>query len=59
MYNHLFFELYGGSNVFTRTWSTNYAHTKILDFFGFEEMARLVGDRGNGIDTVYFSKKQV
>lgn len=59
MYNHLFFELYGGSNVFTRTWSTNYAHTKILNFFDFEEIARLVGDRGNGIDTVYFLKKQV
>lgn len=59
LYSHLFFNLYSNSNIYTRTWSTNYAHTKILDFFGFEEIARLKDDRGNGIDTVYFSKKQV
>ena len=55
MYDHLFNELYPTYSVFTRTWSTNVAHTKILSRFGFEEFFRKPNDRGAGIDTVYFS----
>jgi len=56
MYEYLFKE-YENSNVFTRTWSTNEAHIKILSGFGFETMLVLKNDRGNGIDTIYFKKR--
>ena len=56
MYEYLFKE-YENSNVFTRTWSTNEAHIKILSGFGFETMLALKNDRGNGIDTIYFKKR--
>lgn len=55
MYDLLFNKLYSSCNIFTRTWSTNVAHTKILSRFGFEELHRKKDDRGAGIDTVYFS----
>ena len=55
MYEFLFNE-YKNANVFTRTWSTNEAHIKILLGFGFETIKVLKNDRGNGIDTVYFKK---
>lgn len=55
MYENLF-EKYENVNIFTRTWSTNEAHIKILSKFGFETMSVLKNDRGNGIDTVYFKK---
>ncbi len=55
MYEILFAE-YENVNVFTRTWSTNEAHIKILSKFGFETMLVLKNDRGNGIDTIYFKK---
>ncbi|MBR2897410.1 MAG: GNAT family N-acetyltransferase [Oscillospiraceae bacterium] len=55
MYEVLFAE-YEHANVFTRTWSTNEAHIKILSKFGFETMLVLKNHRGNGIDTVYFKK---
>lgn len=55
MYEFLFNE-YKDYNVFTRTWSTNYAHIKILSKFGFEILTVLENDRGKGIDTVYFKK---
>lgn len=55
MYEILFAE-YENSNVFTRTWSTNEAHIKILSKFGFETMLVLKNHRGNGIDTIYFKK---
>lgn len=42
-------------NIFTRTWSTNFAHIGILKKFNFTEMHRIPNDRGEGIDTVYFS----
>jgi len=58
LYAHLFNELYPDKSIFTRTWSTNLAHIKILDYFSFEEIARLENDRGNGIDTVYFAKRK-
>lgn len=44
--------------VFTRTWHTNAAHIRILDFFGFETLAVLKDHRGPGIDTVYFKLTQ-
>lgn len=47
--------------IFTRTWSTNTSHTRILKSMSFNEHCYLVGDRGEGIDTVYYrfkSKKQ-
>ncbi len=55
MYEILFKE-YENANVFTRTWSTNAAHIRILSKFGFEEIHVLKNDRGKGIDTVYFKK---
>lgn len=53
LYAHLF-EAYQPAPVFTRTWHTNAAHIRILDFFGFETLAVLKDHRGAGIDTVYF-----
>ena len=58
MYSYLFSELYPERNVFTRTWSTNFAHIKILSYFGFSEMLRKENDRGEGIDTVYFKRNR-
>ena len=56
MYAHLFDALYPHVNLFTRTWSTNLAHLKILERFGFSLVKRIENDRGAGIDTVYFGK---
>ena len=55
MYGFLF-EQYKTANAFTRTWSTNEAHIRILSKFGFETMHVLKNDRGTGVDTVYFKK---
>lgn len=52
------FDLYSHASVFTRTWSTNIPHIKILDKFDFETIATLKNDRGEGIDTVYFAKRR-
>ncbi len=57
MYEFLF-KKYQNSNVFTRTWSTNSAHIKILSKFNFETFLVLKDDRGKGIDTVYFKKSK-
>ena len=59
MYAHLFDTLYPGVNLFTRTWSTNAAHLKILESFGFSLIKRIENDRGEGVDTVYFGKERV
>lgn len=56
MYEHLFFNLYPDCRIYTRTWSTNAAHIKILSDFGITEFHRIKNDRGEGIDTVYFTK---
>ena len=56
LYSYLFYELYKGIPIFTRTWSTNFAHLKILDFFGFTPIHRIPNHRGEGIDTIYFKK---
>jgi ribosomal protein S18 acetylase RimI-like enzyme len=55
MYEKLFAE-YARSNIFTRTWSTNHAHIKILTKFGFETLTVLKNHRGEGVDTIYFKK---
>ena len=55
MYASLF-EEYKDVNIFTRTWSTNMAHIKILSKFDFEKMSVIENDRGEGIDKVYFKK---
>ena len=52
------FDIYKDSSIFTRTWSTNIAHIKILSKFDFEPIAILENDRGEGIDTVYFAKRR-
>lgn len=56
MYDILF-EEYKNVNIFTRTWSTNGAHIKILGKYGFDLICRIENDRGEGIDTVYFAKR--
>lgn len=58
MYAYLFSEIYSERSIFTRTWSTNAAHTKILKNFGFSEFLRKKNDRGLGIDTVYLKKEK-
>lgn len=57
LYTHLF-DAYKPVPVFTRTWSTNIAHIRILDFFGFETLEILKDHRGPGIDTIYFKLSQ-
>ena len=52
------FDIYADSSIFTRTWSTNIPHIKILSKFDFETIATLKNDRGEGIDTVYFAKRR-
>ena len=52
------FDTYRPAAVFTRTWSTNAVHIRILDFFGFETIKILPDHRGPGIDTVYFKLTQ-
>lgn len=57
LYTQLF-GTYKPAPVFTRTWSTNAAHLRILQFFGFETVKILPNHRGPGIDTVYFKLDQ-
>lgn len=42
--------------IFTRTWSTNAAHIRVLAKYDFRPTAVLKDHRGAGIDTVYFKK---
>ncbi len=56
MYDHLFDVVYPYHSLFTRTWSTNFAHSSILKKYGFSEIHRIENDRGDNIDTVYFGK---
>ncbi len=57
MYEKLFDE-FKYFNVFTRTWSSNISHIKILSKFNFETFKVIKDDRGKGIDTVYFKKNK-
>ncbi|MFB6109037.1 MAG: GNAT family N-acetyltransferase [Haloplanus sp.] len=41
--------------VTTKTWSTNHAHLRVLDKHGFDCVARVEDDRGDGVDTVYYA----
>ena len=41
-------------HIFTRTWSTNIGHLKILQTLNFEQIVSIKNDRGVGIDTVYY-----
>ena len=45
-----------GKSIYTRTWSTNYNHIKILDKLDFSLSHLIKDERGLGIDTVYFLK---
>ena len=56
IYDYLFNTAFPDRPFYTRTWSTNVAHTKILSRFGFSEIKRIANDRGKGIDTVYYMK---
>ena len=58
MYDYILNTLYPERNIFTRTWSTNLAHIKILAGFDFCEMKRIDNDRGDGTDTVYYTLKR-
>lgn len=42
--------------IITRTWSTNDSHLKILQDLGFHVLVKIIGDRGNGISTMYYRK---
>lgn len=52
------FDAYKPNPVFTRTWSTNVPHLRILDGFGFTTIKTLKDHRGPGVDTVYFKLEQ-
>lgn len=58
-YQYLFFDVYKERNIFTRTWSTNTAHSKILLSMGFREFKRIPNDRGAEIDTVYYENRRL
>ncbi|MBO7149976.1 MAG: hypothetical protein J6V71_03675 [Clostridia bacterium] len=58
MYDYLFNTLYADRSIFTRTWSTNGAHLRILEKFNFNLIKTIPNDRGSGIDTVYFALKR-
>lgn len=58
IYRHLFYDRFPERSIYTRTWSTNAAHIKILNYFGFAEILRLPDHRGPGIDTVYYGLKR-
>lgn len=53
MYKHLLAK-YPVRHIFTRTWSQNNSHIRILRSLKFYEHERLADDRGEGIDTVYY-----
>lgn len=48
------FSKFGNYNIFTRTWSTNHSHIRILSSLKFCEHCRKKDDRGLGIDTIYY-----
>lgn len=41
-------------HIFTRTWSANHSHIRILSSLKFYEHCRKEDDRGPGIDTIYY-----
>lgn len=53
---HYLLKKYAHCHIYTRTWSTNEGHIRILSSLKFYEMLRLEDDRGPEIDTVYYHK---
>ena len=51
---HTLIKRFKGYNIYTRTWSTNNNHIKILRKYKFYECHRLENHRGEGIHTVYY-----
>ena len=47
---------FGCNRISTRTWSGNDAHIAVLTKKGYRVLRTLKGDRGPGIDTIYFGK---
>ena len=45
---------FSNRRIFTRTWSTNFAHLNLLDKKDFYEILNEENGRGEGIDTVYY-----
>lgn len=43
--------------LMTRTWSSNHGHIKVLEKYGFNVLRQLADDRGPGIDTIYFYRR--
>lgn len=43
--------------IVVRTWSTNGTQEHLLSDMGYELRHRVLGDRGEGIDSVYFAKR--
>lgn len=43
--------------VSTKTWSTNRPHIAILESLSFECVHRVVDDRKEGVDTVYYARR--
>ena len=48
--------IYGCNRISTRTWSLNDTQLHELAARGYERLAVLENDRGNGVDTVYFGR---
>ena len=57
IYQHLVAKHGSSGCIYTRTWSTNVPHLKILNKMGFELWDRIPNDRGEGIDTVYYGRR--
>ena len=57
IYQHLVAEHGTKGCIYTRTWSTNVPHLKILFKMGFTEWDRIPNDRGEEIDTVYYGRR--
>jgi len=58
-YEYIFNDLPGELKteyVSTRTWSTNYAHIKILEQLNFSLVHEIPNDRGQGISTHYYAR---
>ena len=56
---HKLFATRPGKLYATRTWSLNHTHISLLDKLGFTLILRLKDDRGEGVDTVYYSKGDI
>ena len=48
-------ETFSYHSIITRTWSSNVRHLKILNSLGFKNTAIIKNDRGENIDTVFYT----